>query len=310
MYLSERTIRTLEEKLKILNSLRPIAPALFKKIKEKFEIEMTYNSNAIEGNSLTLKETFWVISEGLTIKDKPLKDHLEAKNHQEALDFLYELVDSKQKNTVSEYLIRQLHQLVVQDSQKNIAGRYRDGNVYISGADHKPPTHIDVPRLMHELVQWLSENRKKYNAVELAAIFHHKFVNIHPFWDGNGRVGRLVMNILILNAGYPLAIILRNDRKKYYRVLSLADKGEYKQLCEFVAQSVIRSLNIYLGILKPPKNKKAKYVSLEELSKKSRYSAMYLRKLINAGKLEGYKEGRDWLSSEDAIKTYIDSIEE
>jgi Fic family protein len=308
MYLSDRTIRTLKEKLKELNSLKPISSSILKKIREQFEIEMTYNSNAIEGNSLTLKETFWVIQEGLTIKDKPLKDHLEAKNHKEALDFLYELVDPKQKNTISEHLVRQLHQLVVQDSQKDIAGQYRNGDVYIGGAKHRPPSHIKITRLMHELIQWLNNNKNNHHIIELAAILHHKFVNIHPFWDGNGRVGRLLMNILILNAGYPLAIILRNDRKKYYRVLSLADENKYKSLCEFIAQAVIRSLNIYLKILKPAKDKKQKYVSLTELSKKSPYSAMYLRKLINQGKLEGFKEGRNWLSSEKALKNYIDSI--
>lgn len=308
MYLSERIIRILKEKLKALNSLRPIPLSVFKKIKEQFEIEMTYNSNAIEGNSLTLKETFWVIREGLTIKNKPLKDHLEAKNHKEALDFLYNLADSKQKNTISEHLIKQLHQLVVQDSERDIAGKYRNGDVIIGGTKHRPPSYIEIPHLMNKLIKWLSKNQKSHHIVELAAILHHKFVNIHPFWDGNGRTGRLLMNILILNAGYPLAIILKSDRKKYYNVLSLADKEQYKPLCEFIAQAVIRSLNIYLKILKPAKNKEEKYVSLRELSKKSPYSAAYLKKLINQGKLEGLKEGRNWLSSEQALKAYMDSI--
>ena len=308
MYLSEHTIKTLKEKFKELNSLRPIPPSIFKKIKEQFEIEMTYNSNAIEGNSLTLKETFWVIQEGLTIKNKPLKDHLEAKNHKEALDFLYDLTDSKQKNIISEHLIRQLHQLIVQDSERDIAGKYRNGDVIIGGAKHRPPSYIEISHLMSELIKWLSKNQKSHHIVELAAILHHKFVNIHPFWDGNGRTGRLLMNILILNACYPLAIILKNDRKKYYRVLSLADEGQYKPLCEFIAQTVIRSLNIYLKILKPAKNKKEKYVSLGELSEKSSYSAAYLKKLINQGKLEGLKEGRNWLSSERNLKAYMKSI--
>lgn len=269
---------------------------------------MTYNSNAIEGNSLTLKETFWVIREGLTIKEKPLKDHLEAKNHKEALDFLYELTDSKNQNTISGPLIRQLHQLVVQDSQRDIAGKYRDGDVYIPGADHRPPSHIDVPIKMRELVNWLSSNRRKCHIVELAALLHHKMVNIHPFWDGNGRVSRLVMNILILNAGYPLAIILKNDRKRYYRILSLADKGQYKPICEFIAQAVIRSLNIYLKILKPTSATNKQFISLKELSKGSIYSATYLRKLATQGKLEAIKEKRNWLSTKEALKNYMDSV--
>ncbi|QQR54798.1 Fic family protein [Candidatus Peregrinibacteria bacterium] len=304
MFLSQNTLQILHEKLKILKKLRPISPALLNKIREQFSIEMTYNSNAIEGNSLTLKETFWVIQEGLTMKDKPLKDHLEAKNHKEALDFLYELVDSSQKNTVSEHLIKQLHHLVVQDSQREIAGNYRDGEVYISGSDHRPPNGFEIPAKMHDLIRWMSKEKKKHDPVELAALLHYKFVAIHPFWDGNGRTGRLLMNILIIQGGYPLAIILKNDRKRYYRVLHEADKGNYKPLCEFVAQSVIRSLNIYLKILKPSRAKSGQYLELKELSKDSPYSATYLRKLATQGKLEAFKEGRNWLSSKEAVLRY------
>lgn len=307
-YLSKNTVQTLESKLKELKSLRPISQALLSKIREQFQIEMTYNSNAIEGNSLTLKETFWVIQEGLTIKEKPLKDHLEAKNHKEALEFLYELTDSKKQNTVSEHLIKELHHLVVQDSQRNIAGKYRNGNVYISGADHRPPSHIELPIKMNELITWLNANKTKYHIIELAALLHHKIVNIHPFWDGNGRVSRLVMNILILNAGYPLTVILKNDRKRYYRVLSLADKGQYKPICEFVAQAAIRSLNIYLRVLKPTKSKNKQLISLKELSKNSNYSATYLRKLATQGKIEAIKDGRNWVSTKEALKNYINSL--
>ena len=141
----------------------------------------------------------------------------------------------------------------------------------------------------------------------MSALIHHKLVHVHPFEDGNGRVSRLVMNLLILKAGYPLAIILKNDRKRYYRVLSEADSKDYTTLCEFVAQSVIRSLNIYLKILTPKKNQKEKYLSLEELSKGSPYSATYLRKLATQGKLEAFKEDRNWLSSKKSLKDYIDS---
>jgi len=302
MYLSAKTIKSLEEKLKLLNKFRPLEPTVIRKIKERFELEMTYNSNAIEGNSLSLKETFWVISEGLTIKGKPLKDHLEAKNHKEALDFLYEVIEKDKKNTISEHFIKQLHQLVVKDSESDIAGKYRNGDVYISGSDHKPPS------LMRDLIDWLSKNRRKHHVIELAALLHHKMANIHPFWDGNGRASRLVMNILILEAGYPLGIILKNDRKRYYRVLSEADKGSFKPICEFIAQSVLRSLNIYLKMLKPSKSKKTQFVSLRELAQGSHYSATYLRKLATQGKLEAFKEGRNWLSSRDALENYLASV--
>ena len=305
MYLSQKTLSELKQKLNQLNKLRPISSPILAKIKEQFEIEMTYNSNAIEGNSLTLKETFWVIQEGLTIKEKPLKDHLEATNHKEALDFLYDLVEKDKKNTLSEHLIKELHHLVVRDSQREIAGKYRNGDVIISGADHKPPNFLDVPSKMQELIGSMDNN---LNIIEQAALLHHSFVHIHPFWDGNGRTARLIMNVLILNAGFPLCIILKNDRKRYYRVLDLADKGKYAPFCEFVAQAVIRSLNIYLKILRPSSKKEDQYVSLKELSKECNYSAIYLRKLATLGKLEAFKEGRNWLSSKKAVENYIDSL--
>lgn len=308
MHLSLKTFQELNSKLKELNSLRPIPPSVLNKIREQFAIEMTYNSNAIEGNSLTLKETFWVIKEGLTIKGKPLKDHLEAKNHTEALEFLFEVIEKDKKNTISEIFIRQLHQLVVKDSQKDIAGKYRDGDVYIYGSDHKPPHSFEVPKLMKELLEWLSKNKKKHHIIELAALLHHKLTNIHPFWDGNGRTSRLVMNILILEASYPLGIILKNDRKRYYRVLSEADKGKLQPICEFIAQAVLRSLNIYLRMLKPTRAKSKQLLPLTELVKETTYTATYLRKLATLGKLEAMKEGRNWLSTREAVKNYVKSV--
>lgn len=308
MYLSTKTIKNLEEKLSQLNKLRPISPSILNKIREQFEIEMTYNSNAIEGNSLTLKETFWVINKGLTIKEKPLKDHLEAKNHKEALDFLYELIDPHKKNTISEHLIKQLHQLVVRDSQRDIAGVYRNGDVMIGGADHKPPSCLEIPKYMQDVIHWLSKEKNNLHPIELSSLLHHKLAYLHPFWDGNGRTSRLVMNIIIMNSGYPLAIILKNDRKRYYRVLAEADKGNYKNLCEFIAQSVIRSLNIYLNSLKPPKSEKKKNITLAEASKICPYSATYLRKLAVNGKIEAFKLKRNWLTSKEAIERYMKGL--
>src|SRR3989338_5718915 len=158
---------------------------------------MTYNSNAIEGNSLTLKETYLVISEGITIKGKPLKDHLEAKDHKEALDFLFDLLSGKQY-TISAHLIRQFHQLVMRETEKEWAGKYRTGSVMIGGADHIPPDAFDVPRHMDDLIRWLQKEEKRLHCVPLAALFHHKIVSIHPFFDGNGRTSRLAMNIILM----------------------------------------------------------------------------------------------------------------
>lgn len=305
MYISPAIIKRLEEKWKRLNSLRPLPSVAVRKLKEHFEVEMTYNSNAIEGNSLTLRETFLVLNEGVTIKGKPLKDHLEATNHKEALDFLFDLIDHEKEFTFSEHLIKSLHQLVTQNIEKEWAGRYRNAPVRITGTSHQPPDALDVPSLMQDLVHWVGKMQGKMHVVELAAILQHKFVFIHPFFDGNGRTARLLMNILLLHNKYPLAIILKNDRKRYYRVLQEADNNNYKPLVEFVVKAVERSLDIYLDTLSPSSKTKEKYMTLTQAAKKTPYSSKYLNLLANKGLLEAHKEGRNWVTTQMAIERYI-----
>jgi Fic family protein len=305
-YLPKDMQDRLDEKLSLLNSYRPLPAAAVRKLREQFGIEMTYNSNAIEGNSLTLKETFLVINEGLTIKGKPLKDHLEAKSHTEALEYLYELVDKDRRSTLSERLIRELNQIVMQDIDKEWAGRYRNSNVIIGGADHTPPEAVEVPQLMQELIDWLRQNRKVLHPVELAAVLHHRLVNIHPFFDGNGRTSRLVMNVILMQAGFPLVVVLKNDRKKYYRTLGGSDKGNYAPFVRFIAQAVQRTLDIYLKVLTPARKAKERFISLAELAKESKFTDKYLNLLARSGRLEAHKEGRNWLSSKEALKRYLD----
>jgi len=304
MPLAKNLHEILEERLKQLNKLRPISSTLLLKLKERFEIEMTYNSNAIEGNTLTLKETYWVIQQGITVKGKSLKDHLEAKNHKEALDYLYELIEHGSSHTISEHTIKSLHALVIQEINKNIAGQYRNVDVFITGTEHKPPSAIDVAFKMHELIEWARKNYSKMDVIEFSSMFHHKFVHIHPFEDGNGRVGRLLMNIFLMQYGFPLAIIQKNDRQKYYRVLAAADKGNYKPLILFVAQAVLRSLNIYLDVLTPSKEKE-NFISLAEATKYCKYSQAYLGKLAKEGKLEAIKINRNWMTTKEAVLRYV-----
>lgn len=302
-YLNKDLQSRIEKKLKELNKLRPLPTSAVKKLQEQFQIEMTYNSNAIEGNSLTLKETFLVINEGITIKGKPLKDHLEAKDHKEALEYLYDLVEKHKKQTISERFLRNLHQLVMQRTDKEWAGKYRSSNVVILGADHKPPEAIDVSNQMEKLIKWIRNNNKKLYIIELAALVHHKLVYIHPFFDGNGRVARLAMNLLLIQKTYPLAVILKNDRKKYYQLLSKADKGNLAPFVNFIAQAVERSLNIYLRAFSL--KSKEKFLLLSKISKETSYSPKYLNLLIRQGKLEAYKQGRNWLTSKEAVERYV-----
>lgn len=307
-YLDKKIKDRIDEKLKRLNKFRPLPVNAIQKLKEQFEIEMTYNSNAIEGNSLTLKETYLVVNEGITIKNKPLKDHLEAKNHQEALDYLYDLVEKGKKNTFSENLIRSLNQIVQQNIDKDWAGKYRNSGVIIGGAKYRPPEAVAVPNLMRKMMEWYSVNRKLH-PVELASIIHHKLTNIHPFFDGNGRTSRLLMNIILLQAGFPLVVVLKSDRQRYYATLSEADKGDYLPFVNFIARAVERTLDIYLKVLTPKKEDKEKYISLSELVKASNFSEKYLNLLARTGKLEAHKDGRNWLTTKEAFKRYMDGRE-
>lgn len=304
-YLEKHLKERLDFKLKQLQSLRPLPPASVLKLKEQFGIEMTYNSNAIEGNRLSLKETFLVINEGLTIKGKSLKDHLEAKDHFEALNFLYEMIEKDSRHTVSELFIRSIQQIVVKETDPDWAGKYREGNVIITGSDHKPPDSSTIPALMNSLIRWVRNNQKKLHPIELATILHYKIVFIHPFFDGNGRTARLIMNLILMQKGYPLVMILKNDRKRYYDSLDQADKNDYLPFVRFVAQAVERSLNIYLKTLLPNSHNKEKYLLLSKISKKISYSEKYLNLLARTGKIEAHKEKRNWVTSHEAVERYI-----
>lgn len=307
VYLPQELVNRIDAKLKKLQSIRPLSPTIVKKLRERFMLEATYNSNAIEGNTLTLKETYLVINEGITIKGKSFKNHLEAKSHYEAVEFIYDLVEHSHKPTISQHLIRQLQSLVVAPVDKTIAGIYRTGEVAVAGTAHQPPIAIDVPNLMSKLILWFARNQKNLHPIELAAILHHKIVSIHPFVDGNGRCARLIMNIILMQAGYPLVVVLKNDRKGYYDSLSQADHGKITPFCSFVARSVERSLDIYLETIGGAKTRQEKFLPLSVISKETRFSTKYLNLLARSGKLVAYKQGRNWLTSLSSVNNYLAS---
>ena len=151
----------------------------------------------------------------------------------------------------------------------------------------------------------LGKEQNKMHIIELAAMLQHKFVHIHPFFDGNGRTARLLTNVILLQKGYPLAVILKNDRKRYYRVLQEADSGNLRPLVEFVAKTVERSLDIYLNTLMPSSKIREKQLTLAQAAKGSSYSAKYLNLLVNKGLLEAHKGGRNWLTTKEAVQRYM-----
>jgi Fic family protein len=298
-------LKRIDQKFVVIKAKRPLSSVLVQKLKEQLSLELTYNSNAIEGNKLTLKETYLVIQDGLTVKGKSLKDHLEAKNHNEAIHFLHDLIEHEKRHTLSEHLIRSLQQLVIKEIEDSEAGRYRQGNVLITGSSHRPPDAYEVPNLMRELLTWIKRNEKKIHPVQLAALAHHKLVSIHPFTDGNGRTARLFMNLMLMQRGYPMAIILKNDRKKYYQALEKADRGKTDDIEKFIAQAVERSMNIYIQAIQAGVGAKEKLIKLSELANGTQYSEKYLNLLARSGKLEAHKEGRMWLSSKRALEQYL-----
>lgn len=294
----------LNQKLQQLNDLRPLSPILLQKLKEQFKIEMTYNSNGIEGNTLTLNETYWVFQEGVTVKGKTLKEHLEVKDHKRALEKLYQLVESPTDLDFTEKLIKDLHQAVIELSEEMDDHDYRNTDVFISGSDHKPPSPPELSTAMKELIRWSQREGKAMHPIEFAAVFHHRFVHIHPFLDGNGRTARLLMNLFLMRAGFPLVIILKNDRQKYYRVLRQADNGRYKGLIQFIAQAALRSLNMYLDAVSPAQEKD-EFISLADATKYCEYSQEYLSKLAKEGRLDAHKKSRNWVTTKQAVLDYV-----
>ncbi|MGS2761150.1 Fic family protein [Sinomicrobium sp. M5D2P9] len=291
------------EKKEVLKNHRPLPAVALRKIKESLMIEWTYNSNSIEGNTLSLRETQMVLQEGVTIKGKSLREHFEAKNHESAIHHLYSLVENT-SYTMKSPDILSLHGYILRSIEDEYAGRLRSGGVRISGANFTPPNARKVPGLLDELIDFVQNNPAGLNDIELATVFHHKFVWIHPFFDGNGRTVRLAMNLLLMRKGFPPAIILKNDRKKYYEALNQANRGKYHKLMLLISQALERTLNIYIGAL-PGSDYEYKEISNLVEEESLPYGQEYISLLARQGKIDAYKEGRNWLTTKEAIEDYM-----
>ena len=229
-----------------LNSKRPFSKEALKSLRNSINLEWTYNSNGIEGNTLTLRET-QIVLEGITVGGKTLREHLEAINHEKAIEYIEDLV--KEKNPVTEWNIKNIHQLVLKEIDDKNAGKYRSENVAIMGATHTPPDHLIVPELMEKLIlnyqKW-----NKYHPIIKAALIHGELVKIHPFIDGNGRTSRLVMNLSLMNSGYLPVIIKKENRLEYYNALDKAHTtGDYTDFVKLVTNLEIEMSNKYLNLL-------------------------------------------------------------
>ena len=296
-------LKSIEGKKRELNKFRPLNPSIARKLKEQFELEWTYNSNAIEGNTLSLHETEVVLNQGITIGGKSVNEHLEAINHKDGINYIEKIIGKK--IDISEEVIRELHRLILKGIDDIEAGVYRRHNVRIVGALMIPPQALKVKRKMDELLGWYFENKFLMPIPLLAAKFHYDFVCIHPFIDGNGRVARLLMNLILMLNGYPPAVILKVDRKKYYRVLNDANRGQLESFENFIGRSVERSLIIYLNAIKPNTSDKEGLISLKEATKYCDYSQEYLSLLARKGKLSAIKLNKEWVTTREAVEEYI-----
>ncbi|MFH1520797.1 MAG: Fic family protein [Candidatus Micrarchaeota archaeon] len=299
MKIEEKTYERILRKREALGKLRPFNQGALHKLQEAFRVDMTYNSNAIEGNSLSLSETKLVLEEGITVGGKSLKEHLEVTNHNKAIDFIQSLVS---KPEVKEIDVLNIHAIILDRIDQENAGFYRRSAVRISGTDYSPPNAIKVPNLMQEVYRLL--NTRGGEPIETAALIHQKFVDIHPFIDGNGRTARLLMNLYLMRHGYPPIIILRAERKKYLRTIMQARMdNDTIHFANFVAKAVERSLDIHLDSLG---TESKEYLSLTEAAKISRnkYSEEYLSLLARNGKIGAVKFNRNWKITREALEEY------
>jgi Fic family protein len=237
----------IETKKLLLDQNRPLPQNTLQSLHENIIVEWTYNSNAIEGNTLTISETR-VVLEGITIGGKSIREHLEVMNHKDAILYLEELV--KNEEQLSEWTIKNLHCLILKKIDDNNAGKYRGENVLISGARHRPPEHFLVKENMERLVESYSGAWQKLHPVERASLLHGEFVKIHPFIDGNGRTARLLMNFELMKSGYPPTIIKAEMRPTYYDALDSAHTtGDYTAFIALVSGCVETSLDLWLSLL-------------------------------------------------------------
>lgn len=307
--LEPRLLARLTQKKAQLDALRPLPAAAVQRLKEQLTVEWIYNSNAIEGSTLTLRETQLILETGLTIGGKSLREHFEVINHKEAIEYVDMLAAGDEP--VTPFHVRQIHKLVLTRIDDENAGQYRNLPVRIGGTGYQPPDAWEVPRLMAEWGDWLHGSAQALYPVTRAGLAHHRLVAIHPFIDGNGRTGRLVMNLLLLRDGYPPTIILQVNRRQYYRVLTQADRGNEAPLVNFVGRAVERSLTLYLEACTPrsgPPAPQDEWIPLHQAAEGTPYSQEYLSLLARTGRLHALKRGRVWYTTRGAVADYQKSV--
>ncbi len=293
------------DKREQLDRFRPLPPAVLHYLHDDLRIVLTYHSNAIEGNTLDLNETRLVIEEGLTVGGHTMHEHVEATNHAAAFDYLEELVAGSRSLDADSIL--GLHRLVMANLIPE-PGALRTVSVHIRGAQWTPPHPDKVPELLDQWLIWIAGQGQIYHPIDRAAIAHTQFEAIHPFIDGNGRVGRLLMNLQLMEAGYPPAILLRQWRTEYFAGLEgamMTDK--YRTIINLVGRAVEQGLDLYLEAID---TSKSALLPLAELAAEFGYEANYLGRLARSSALGATKRGGRWYARRQDILDYQARIAE
>ena len=308
--LEKRLRDRIQNKKAQLDALRPLPQAAAHALDEQLAIEWIYNTNALEGSSLTQRETELILQTGIAIGGKPLREHFEVLNQQAALQLARSMAGGPMPLTARD--VRELHALLLARIDDEHAGKYRTVPQHIAGAAYAAAAARHIPARMDAWAAWLFAQEGVLDAVEAAALAHQKLVAIRPFVSGNGRTARLIMNLVLLRAGYPPAIIARANRRQYFGALAGAAKDNAAPLVNLVGRAVERSLTLFLAAASPqaaqPEPEDA-WIPLREAAEGTPYSQEYLSLLARLGRLEAVKFGRNWYTSRRAVEAYLATVQ-
>ncbi|MBI2600625.1 Fic family protein [Candidatus Daviesbacteria bacterium] len=304
----------LTQKKQKLDGFRPLPLELVKNLDEWFKVELTYTSNAIEGNTLTRAETALVVEKGITVQGKSLTEHLEATNHVDALEYVKTLVGKKRQD-ITEQDILDINRLILNKIEAVNAGRYRTQHARLTETDVILPNPVKIPELMEEFMGWLVGDNSDHVA-KIGADAHFKLVSIHPFSDGNGRTSRLLMNLLFMQEGYPPAIVRKEDRLAYINSLEKAQKGGgLDDFYNLIYEAVDRSLDIYLEALQPERESLAepipaqRFYTTDEVARLLQVDPESVRRYVRRGILRAVKLGGKFIRIDKAdLDRFIEQL--
>ena len=290
-------------KKSLLDSYKPLQKSVLKNLEEWYRVELTYTSNAIEGNTLTRQETALIVEKGITVEGKSLVEHLEAINHADAFTYIQQLAQEKKREELTIQDILDIHKMILKKIDDTNAGRLRNTPVRISGSTTILPNPLKVPELIDEFIYWLQST--KDHPVQVATDAHYKLVTIHPFVDGNGRTARLLMNFILIQAGFPPAIIKKEERNRYLTALETGQtKGNVDAYYELIYDAVDRSLDIYLESAKPQETSLSlnqtgqAFYTTEDVAAMLQVDPESVRRYVRSGQLKAVKLGGKFIRIE------------